>query len=192
MLRRTVAAVVSCGHRPAARAHQDVQGRAVAFASLRSLAMASRLIADRTWVARRLAAGATVTAIAKEAEVSRQTAYTWLARHGLRAEPNARRRPSPSRLRTLYERHGTVAAVARLTDVAPGTAHRWLIHAGVMLAGPGARWRLGTNRELTELRDKRNAGATLAELAAEYQVSKETIRRRLHEPTLNGPSSQDP
>lgn len=138
-------------------------------------------IRDRTWVADRLADGATVTAIAQEAGVSRQTAQAWLARHGLRVPARAKPRPPVSRLRALYERHGNVAAVAEALAVAPSTAHRWLIDAGIQFPGPGRKRRLADSRELTELRHRRKAGATHRELAEQFGVSVSTVRRRLEE-----------
>lgn len=147
--------------------------------SLRSLVVAAPLIRDRAWVVSRLDAGATVTAIAKEAGVSRQTAQTWLARHGVRGRPVAKRRPSATRLRALYAEHGTITAVAQVLDVAPSTAHRWLIDAGARLAAQGPNRRLQRPSDLAELRHRRAAGATLDELAAHFGVSRSTIRRRL-------------
>ncbi len=149
--------------------------------SLRSCVVASALIRDRAWVARRLEAGATVTAIAKEAGVSAQTAHTWLSRHGLHGQPRAKSRPTRKQLHTLYRQQGTIAGVAEVLDVAPGTAHRWLVDAGVELAAPGARRRLHRSSDLTLLTRWRAGGATLAELAEQFGVSSETIRRRLAE-----------
>lgn len=148
--------------------------------SLRSPSVSpGELISDRAWVAQRLGAGVSVSAIAKEAGVSRQTAHTWLARHGLRGQPQAKRRPGPTRLATLYQRHGSIAAVARALDVAPGTAHRWLIDAGVQLAAQRGPRRMRRPGDVARLRRRRAAGATVAELAAEFGVSQSTIRRRL-------------
>lgn len=152
--------------------------------------MSSELIRDRAWVARQLAADASVTALAKQAGVSRQSAHTWLARHGLHGKPQAKRRPGPARLRTLYLRHGTVANVAKVLDVAPGTAHRWLIDAGVPLAAQRAPRRLHRPDDLAELHRRRTAGATHAELAAQFGVSPSTIRRRLAASAPTQPSTR--
>ena len=136
-------------------------------------------IRDREWVMGRLDAGDTVTAIAVAAGVSRQTAHTWISRHGLHAQPQAKPRPTKRELRALYNRHGSAAAVGKALKVATGTAHRWLIDAGVELASPGPPRRPRRSLDITALRRRRADGATLAVLAAEFDVSPETIRRRL-------------
>ncbi|CAN5853019.1 MAG: hypothetical protein ACR2HP_08685 [Ilumatobacteraceae bacterium] len=138
--------------------------------------MGDRSISDREWVASRLGAGATITELAGEAGVSRQTAHTWLARHGMRGLSKAKERPPDSRLRELYEEHRTINAVAQIIGVATGTAHRWLIDAGVELASPG---RAKRELDVAALRARRASGATFNELAADCGVSSETIRRRL-------------
>ena len=136
-------------------------------------------IRDRAWVAARLDAGETVTAIAAAARVSRQTAHTWIKRHGLHGHPQAKPRPSKRELAALYKRHRSAAKVAEELEVAPGTAHRWLIEAGVALPAPGPPRR---TLDLAAARRRRAAGATYAELAAEFGVSPETIRSRLTGP----------
>jgi hypothetical protein len=134
-------------------------------------------IRDRDWFAARLADGATVTGIAAEAGVSRQTAHTWQSRHGLDS-PNAKTRPTPARLQRLYDRYGSSARVATEIGVSTDTARRWLIAAGVELAPVG---RPAAHLDVDALRSRRAAGATLNELAAEAGVSVETLRRHLAE-----------
>jgi hypothetical protein len=97
------------------------------------------LIQNRAWVARQLEQGHSVTEIARLAGVSRQTASTWIRRHGLASTAPSRGRPSPSRLRALYRQSGSVAGVGKELGVTKGTAHRWLAEAGVELAQEGAR-----------------------------------------------------
>lgn len=135
-------------------------------------------IRDRDWFAGRLADGATMTAIAAEAGVSRQTAHTWRGRHGLDS-PNTKTRPTPARLQRLYDRYGSSARVATELGVSTDTARRWLIAAGVELAAAG---RPAARLDLDDIRRRRAAGATLTELAADAGVSLETLRRHLAEP----------
>src|SRR5215213_2917694 len=125
-----------------------------------------------------VADGATVTAIAADAGVSRQTAHTWIGRHGLDS-PNTKTRPTPARLQRLYDRHGSSARVATDLGVSTDTARRWLIAAGVELATAG---RPAAHLDVDDLRRRRAAGATLNELAADAGVSLETLRRHLAEP----------
>jgi transposase-like protein len=135
-------------------------------------------IRSRQWVADRLAAGETVTAIAAAAGVSRQTAHTWIDRHGLHATPKAKPRPPDGELLTLYGQHGSAAAVATVLGVSPDTARRWIIAAGGDLPPAGRR---PASIDPAQLRRRRDDGATLAELSTEFGVSTETIRRRLHD-----------
>ena len=136
-----------------------------------------RLIEDRAWVAEQLASGATVTAIARDAGVSRQTAHTWVQRHGL-AEPKAGTdRPTPARLRALYRRHRSVSGVGDELGVTPSTAHRWLIAAGVEVAGRGKPRRARPSHdELRRLRAELGGSRALGE---HLGVDGRTIRRWL-------------
>src|SRR5215212_5099373 len=111
-------------------------------------------IRNRDWVAAQLDDGATVTAIARDAGVSRQTARTWLARHRLDPIDRAKTRPTPARLTTLYQRYGSTTRVAAELGVSTDTARRWLIDAGVELA-PAGRPRLQLDVEA--LRSRRRA-----------------------------------
>lgn len=92
-------------------------------------------IADRAWVAARIEAGATVTSIAAAAAVTRQTAYTWIARHRLEVEPRRKPRPEPQRLAAMYDEHRSARLVGEILDVSTDTARRWLHEAGVELDG---------------------------------------------------------
>lgn len=130
-------------------------------------------ISDRTWVAARLADGAGVTAIADEAGVSRQTAYTWLSRHQL--EPASRRTPPEQAvLAAMYEQHRSARLVGQHLGVSSDTARRWLHAAGVTV---GTR----VDVDVDEARRQRRGGASLAEIARSQGVSAETIRRRMIE-----------
>jgi hypothetical protein len=132
-------------------------------------------IRNRDWVAALLASQTTITAIAEAAEVSRQTARTWIVRHGLGKEP-ARTRPSPARLARLYDRHRATTRVAEDLGVSSDTARRWLIDAGIDLASAG---RPRVVLDLEVLRVRQQSGETLRALAAEAGVSAQTLRRRL-------------
>lgn len=142
-------------------------------------AMAVPSVRDRSWVEGRLRQGATVTEIAADAAVSRQTAHTWLSRHGLHPPPRAKPRPSPARLRALYRRHESASSVAEVLEVSAGTAHRWLLDAAVKMAPAGRPRRPRADVDVARLRRRRAGGATLKELAEEFGVSPETVRRRL-------------
>jgi len=139
--------------------------------------MGAGSIHDRAWVAARLANGETVTAIARDAGVSRQTAHAWIARHRLSRTPTVKARPSRLVLARLYREHRSVAKTAAMLEVSAETARRWLIDAGIDLAQPGRP--SVTIDKVAELRRRRAAGATYQALAAEYGVPLETLRRRL-------------
>ena len=94
------------------------------------------MIRDPGWVRERLDDGDTVASIAVAAGVSRQTAHTWIQRHHL--PPRTPARPSDSRLKDLYDAHGSIAGVARRLGAPASTVHRWLIAAGVTMRRPGA------------------------------------------------------
>lgn len=122
-------------------------------------------------------AGRTVTAIAAAAGVSRQTAHTWMAPHGLAVEPGPVR-PTPAALRRLYAAESSTAAVARRLDVSDDTARRWLLAAGAELPAAG---RPRARLDIAELRARRAEGATWRELADDAGVTVTTLRRRLRQ-----------
>ena len=130
-------------------------------------------ISDRRWVQAQLEDGATVTAIADTASVSRQTAYTWIARHGL--EPNSPTKPRPTapELANLYRQLGSAGRVGDRLGVSRDTAQRWLHAAGVDLTA-------GIDVDVDAAR-RRAEGATVRQIADEQNVAAETIRRRLAE-----------
>ncbi len=131
-------------------------------------------IADRRWVQDRLDAGATVTALAADAKVSRQTVYTWLSRHGLTPNSPVKPRPEPDVLAALYATHRSARLVAEQLGVSRDTAQRWLHAAGVTLD-------VSVEVDVEDARRRRGEGATLQQIAAEQGVAAETIRRRIDE-----------
>ena len=92
-------------------------------------------IADRAWISSRIEACETVTSIASEAAVTRQTAYTWIARHRLEVAPRRKPRPDPDRLAAMYDEHRSTRLVGEELDVSTETARRRLHEAGVELDG---------------------------------------------------------
>lgn len=133
-------------------------------------------IRDRAWVQRRVDEGATVTAIAAEASVSRQTAHTWLRRHGIDLEKRKPARPERDELARLYYEHGSAAGVARELGVATGTAWRWITAAGIDPQPPG---RPDVPLDVERITRQRRDGASWAAIAAEHGVSVSTLQRRI-------------
>ena len=140
---------------------------------------AGGLIEDGAWVQRQLEQGASVTGLAELAGVTRQTASTWIRRHGLAAPGTSAHRPSRSRLAALYHRYGTAAAVGKELNVTKATAHRWLVEAGVQMAPEGARGR-GRPSD-TELRRLYHERGTQKAVAESLGVTLRTVQRWLAE-----------
>jgi transposase-like protein len=128
-------------------------------------------IGDKAWLTSQLDRGVPIRRIALVAGVSRPTVYAWIERHEIIRTPDTRVRPSPVELALAYDRCRTTRELGERFDVSPETARRWLIAAGI------ARRRARVDVE--ELRRKRAAGATVAQLATEYRVGNDTVRRRL-------------
>lgn len=128
-------------------------------------------IDNREWLEAQLERNVSITNIADVAGVSRQTVYAWIERHQLRPVRSQRVRPSPDELTRLYDGCRTTRELGEQLGVAPETARRWLIDADI----ERRRARLDTG----EVRTKRLAGATIAQLATEYGVGNDTVRRRL-------------
>ena len=133
------------------------------------------MIRDREWVRRRLDAGDTVAELAAAAGVSRQTASSWLRRHGLKANKQPVERPSPSELLAAYERAGSTTALGEQLGVSQAAASRWLIEAGIATR-PQARPRKAVSG--AEVRRRRSAGESWAEIAAALDISVSTARSR--------------
>ncbi|MFN3256274.1 MAG: helix-turn-helix domain-containing protein [Ilumatobacter sp.] len=128
-------------------------------------------IDNREWLEAQLERNVSITNIADVAGVSRQTVYAWIERHKLRPVRSQRVRPPPDELARLYDRCRTTRELGEQLGVAPETARRWLIDADI----ERRRARLDTG----EVRAKRLAGATIAQLAIDHGVGNDTIRRRL-------------
>lgn len=137
-------------------------------------------IRDPVWVAERLESGDTVAAIAEVAGVSRQTASSWLKRHGLSATKQPLRRPSVEQMAADYERFGSIRPMATAYGISPSVMRTWLFEAGVELnpaGSSGGRPRLDV--DLDEAKRLRRDGRTLTDIATRLGVSYETLRRRL-------------
>ena len=132
-------------------------------------------IDDRDWCAARLAAGDTVAAIGQAAGVSRQTASSWLKRHGLQANHQPRSRPEPSQLAADYERTRSMRKLATEYGISSAVMRTWLFEAGVDPVGTG-RPPVAVN--VDDVRARRAAGETWAAIADELGVSVETLRKR--------------
>ncbi len=141
------------------------------------------MIEDATWVAGRLAAGATVSQIADAAGVSRQTASTWMRRHGLHANKQPHPRPSPEALAALLAECGTTVALAERLGVSQPTAARWLRESG---HEPLARVKPRKPVTGTEVRRRRAAGETWEQIATALGIAVTTAHERAAEdPTVD-------
>jgi len=129
-------------------------------------------IDSREWLVAKLDSSATISEIATAAGVSRQSVYKWIERHDLPIGPRQKLRPSPEELATLYNECRSTKGLGEQLGIAKETARRWLVDAGIERG-----WDL--DLDANEVRRKRRDGATIAELAAEYRVGIDTIRRRL-------------
>lgn len=136
-------------------------------------------ISNSAWVKQRLDAGDTVTAIAQAAGVSRQTASSWLKRHGLTATKRPYERPSTEQMAADYARHGSIQPMATEYEISKAVMRTWLFEAGIErnAPSPGAA---PTPLDLEQVRRLRDNGATWATIAERFEVSAETLRRRFH------------
>lgn len=133
-------------------------------------------IDDREWFAARLAAGDTVAAIGQAAGVSRQTASSWLKRHGLQANHQPRHRPDAAQLAADYERTRSMRTLAAEYGISSAVMRTWLFEAGV---GPlGTAGRPAVTVDVDDVRARRARGETWAAIASELGVSVDTLRRR--------------
>lgn len=133
---------------------------------------------DRDWVASRLDAGDTVTAIADQAGVSRQTASVWIGRHGLSNTAHHDNRPSPEQLAADYERVGSIRPLATEYKISPAVMRTWLFQAGVEMAEPsvsGGRRR--ADIDVDQVHKFREDGWTWQKIADHFEVGYETVRR---------------
>lgn len=140
-------------------------------------------IRDADWVAERLGAGDTVTAIAEAAGVSRQTASSWLKRHGLSATKQPLPRPSADQMAADYARVGSIRPLAAEYGISPAVMRTWLFEASVEMSPPGTSG--GRPRtvhiDVAHAARLRDAGHTITEIAAKLDVPYETLRRRLED-----------
>jgi transcriptional regulator with XRE-family HTH domain len=134
-------------------------------------------IDDRDWCAARLAAGDTVAAIGQAAGVSRQTASSWLKRHGLQANHQARPRPDAAQLAADYERTRSMRTLATEYGISSAVMRTWLFEAGVSPLGTAGRPAVMV--DVDDVRARRARGETWAAIADELGVSVETLRRRV-------------
>jgi hypothetical protein len=134
-------------------------------------------IDDRAWVAERLAAGDTVAAIGHAAGVSRQTASTWLKRHGLQANHQARVRPDPAQLAADYERTRSMRKLAGEYGISPAVMRTWLFEAGIDPLGTPGRPSVAV--DIDDVRQRRARGETWASIADALGVSVDVLRRRV-------------
>ena len=119
-----------------------------------------------------LKAGRTPKETASQVGCSENTVRDHLVRHGLLDVSGA-----PKSLARDYERLGSITAVADLHGASFGTARRWLLGAGVSLNE--------AHRPASAQLDVRKAaccyegGQSLAEIAADFGVGVNTLKRRL-------------
>lgn len=135
-------------------------------------------VRDRDWVAGRLDAGDTITSIAEQSGVSRQTASTWVGRHGLSPTAHHDSRPTPEQLAADYERVGSLRPLAAEYDISHTALRTWLFQAGVEMAEPsvsGGRHRADLDAD--EIRKLRADGWTWKKIADHFGVAYETVRR---------------
>jgi len=138
-------------------------------------------IEDRDWVASRLAAGDTVAAIGLQAGVTRQTAGTWIKRHGLSANKRTHQRPSPAVLAADYERFGSIRSMATEYEISPAQMRVWLAEAQVEMSAPGTSG--GRPRvvvDVAEATKLRADGLTWKQIATHLGVGYETVRRAVN------------
>jgi AraC-like DNA-binding protein len=111
---------------------------------------------------------------------------SWQTRR-MRQDPQARLRLA-TKLRTLYEQHGaTLAELAAAASLSKRAARRLLIEAGGTPRTPQETLRLRAGARAAErhrlavsLRERYEAGTTVADLAAECGYSVATVYRLLH------------
>jgi len=136
-------------------------------------------VRDRDWVAARLDAGDTVTAIADQAGVSRQTASSWLKRHGLTATKKPLDRPSAEQMAADYERIGSIRPMATEYNISAAVMRTWLFEAGVETND--ARSTAGRPRrvvvDVKAVNALRAEGQTWHDIGEQLGVSSETARR---------------
>jgi transposase-like protein len=144
-------------------------------------------IDDPTWCAHRLEAGDTVAAFATACGVSRQTASSWLKRHGLHANHRPHPRPDRAELAVGYEDTKSIRQLASRHGISTAVMRTWLFQAGISPIGKPGRPAL--NLDLNDLGERRARGETLHSIATELCVSPHTLRRRLGTGLADGPGN---
>lgn len=119
-----------------------------------------------------LKSGRTPREIADEAGCSENTVRDQMARCGLLATKGA-----PSGIDEDYSKLGSITAVAELHGVSFATARRWLLSTGVKLHE--AHRPQDRELDLEKAARRYASGETLAAIAAEADVSINTLKRRL-------------
>lgn len=134
-------------------------------------------IDDREWCAARLAAGDTVAALGDAAGVSRQTASTWLKRHGLQANHRPLKRPRVEQMAADYERTRSIRTLADEYKISPAVMRTWLFEAGIDPLGTPGRPRADV--DVAHVRERRAQGETWTAIADDLGVAVDTLRRRV-------------
>ena len=112
--------------------------------------------------------------IAAAAGVSRQSATSWLRRHGLQANHRRVERPSTSELVAMLSATGSREALAAHLHVTRPTVSRWLLEAGIQ---PGKSGRPAHAIDSADVQRRRDNGETWAAIAGVYGVSVNTVQR---------------
>jgi hypothetical protein len=141
---------------------------------------------DSIWCAQRLAAGDTVAAIAAAGAVTRQTASSWLKRHGLQANHHPHTRPSPADLACDYQDTRSIRKLAARYEISAAVMRTWLFQAGIEPVGKAGRPMLVL--DLDDVRTRRERGDALQKIGMELGVSTDTLRRRLR--SLNNTAAE--
>ena len=134
-------------------------------------------IDDRAWCAAQLAAGETVAAIGQAAGVSRQTASSWLKRHGLQANHQPKPRPGAAQLATDYERTRSMRKLAAEYRISSAVTRTWLFEAGIQPLGTSGRPTLDI--DVDDVRARRGRGESWSAIADALGVSVSALRRRI-------------
>lgn len=109
--------------------------------------------------------------------MSRQTASSWLKRHGLQANHRPHQRPDPAELAADYRLTRSIRRLADQFGISSAVMRTWLFEAGIEPLGKAGRPRM--NIDIDDVRARRARGDSVQKLAEQLDVSPDTIRRRL-------------